>query len=61
MSWTTSIDVAQEFASEEYGGRPIGVVWTTSIAARFAFAYINPNGEQEFVIDPRRLKNIEQI
>lgn len=57
MSWTTDLNVARRFAYDQISGRPVGHVYTTSVAPQWLLAYINEgHSECEWVVDSSGLR-----
>jgi len=58
LSWTLSIDKAKWFACR---WQRVGEVYSATIRKDGIFAYFNGRGEEEIVVNPRKLKEVQPV
>ena len=61
MSWTLSIEKAKWFSERWSKGGKSGGVYKVTVDKANVLAYFGNRGEQEIVVDPRCLKDIEKV
>ena len=61
ISWTTSQSIADRFAVEHSGRRPNRVVASAKINKRHIFAVCSERGEDEIIVDPKYLQEVQLL